>query len=342
VPGLGLHASVGDLARVLAYLSGSPGAAAALPLSAASRNAFWQVANADVALDLGFPMGLGFSLGGFGPLGLVDAGPVAVAQSGDLRFPGIVAALPRHGLGVVVLANAPEARQLVARVAGQLLGDALDAKAGIRQPPIPEVPYADPPWPRERLASFTGTWATQMGLVHVASRGDHLQVKALGKTFRLVPRTDGLLHLEYRLLGLFKINLKEVGIFGFSKTVVGGRDYLVVHQGASRLPFGVRVAPAPIPAAWEARRGRYKLENPGDEPAPFNRIHLKRQHGLLTVDLGIREMDGMVVTLVLRPDGDARAVIEGVGAGAGAVLEATDEGRTVLSGSGWRYVRVRD
>jgi len=342
VPALGLHASVNDLAQVLRFLFGAPGPAAALPLRAASREAFWQVNNADIAQDLGFPVGLGFALAGFGPLGLENAGPVAIALSGDDRFPGVVAALPRHRLGVVVLSNAPEARQAVNRIAGELLANALDAKAGIRQPEVPDFPYADPPWPRARLARYAGPWSTLMGLVRVEVRGDHLRVKALGRTFRLVPRTDGLLHLEYRLLGLFKIDLKELGALGFSTDTVGDRDYLVLHQGTTRVPFGVRARPGPLPAAWEARLGRYRLRNPGDEPPPFKRIRLKRQDGVLVAELSLRDPDGLVVSLVLQPDGDDRAVFDGVGPGAGAILRASDDGGTVLTGSGWHYERTGD
>ncbi len=342
VPAQGLHASAGDLARILRYLFGAPDALAALPLRPALRDMFWQPQNRDVALDLGLPVGLGFVLTGFGPLGLVGAGPVAVAASGDDRFPGVLAALPDHRLGVVVLSNAAEARQAIHRIAGELLANALDARSGIRQPPIPDFPYADPPWSRDRLARFAGSWATLMGLVRVEVRGPHLRVKALGKTFRLVPRTDGLLHLEYRLLGLFKIDLKELGALGFSQTTVEGRDYLVLHQGTTRVPFGVRARPGPLPAAWEARLGRYRLDNPGDEPSPFSRIRLKRQEGLLTAELTLKDMGGMVVALVLQAEDDDRASFDGVGPGAGAILEARDQTPAVLTGSGWRYVRIGD
>ncbi len=342
VPGLGLHASVTDLAQVLRFLFGASDVTAALPLSADARDAFWRINNANVELDFGFPVGMGFALAGFGPLGLIGAGPVAVASTNDNHFPGVIAALPEHRLGVVVLSNSSQANQAVNQVAGELLANALDAKAGIRQPEIPEFPYADPPWSREQLATFAGPWATLMGLVQVEVKRNHLRVKALGRTFRLVPRTDGMLHLEYRLLGLFKINLKGLSALGFSLTTVDGRDYLVLHQGSTRVPFGVRGEPGPLPAAWEARLGRYRLENPGDEPVPFDRITLKRQAGLLTAKLRIRDMSGLVISLVLRPEGDGRAEIDGVGPGAGGVLEAIDGEQTVLTGSGWRFVRTGD
>lgn len=342
VPALGLHASVTDLARIVRFLFGAPDATTAAGLRDDTRASVWRVQNADVPQDLGFPVGLGFVLAGFGPLGLVGAGPVAIASAGSDRMPGVIAALPDHGLGVVVLSNTAEAGQAVNRVAGELLANALDAKAGIRQPEIPDFPYADPPWPRNRLAAFAGSWATLLGLVRVEVRGSHLRVKALGKTFRLVPRTDGLLHLEYRLLGLFRIDLKGLGALGFSMVTVEGRDHLVLHQATTRVAFGVRTEPGPLPATWAARLGRYRLDNPGDAPDPFTRIRLKRQDGLLTAELRLRDMGGMTVSLVLRPDGDDEAVFDGVGPGAGGVLEARDDERTVLSHAGWRFVRTGD
>jgi CubicO group peptidase (beta-lactamase class C family) len=342
VPALGLHASVTDLARILRFLFGAPDATTAVGLRNDTRASIWRVQNAEVAQDLGFPVGLGFVLAGFGPLGLVGAGPVAIASAGGDPMPGVMAALPQHGLGVVVLSNTAEASQVVNRVAGELLANALDAKAGIRQPEIPDFPYADPPWPRDRLAAFAGSWATLMGLVRVEVRGSHLRVKALGKTFRLVPRTDGLLHLEYRLLGLFRIDLKGLGALGFSMVTVEGRDHLVLHQSTTRVPFGVRVEPGPLPASWAARLGRYRLDNRGDAPAPFTRVRLKRQDGLLTAELRLRDMGGMTVSLVLRPDGDDQALFDGVGPGAGGVLEARDDDGTVLLHSGWRFVRTGD
>jgi CubicO group peptidase (beta-lactamase class C family) len=341
VPALGLDSTAPDIAKLLQFVMTGESLSGARILDPATRESITRPWNTGIASDLGFPWGLGFHLAGFGYLAIQGGGPVIVQSGGSDLFPAVMAALPEHGLGVVVLANSAEAHRSVGQIAGKLLAGALEAKTGIVQPQPPEFSYAEPMWPRQRLETFAGHWATLLGLIRVEARDGYLRVKVFGRTFRLVPRTDGLLHLEYRLLGVIRINLKELEVFGLSIETVAGRDILALHQGRVRIPFGIRVRPADLPQAWTARLGRYRIGNAGDDDPMFTDIRLENRDGLLVADLGIRGMDKFTYTLVLTPDGKDRAIIEGTGPGSGAVLEARPEGNgEALWTSGYRFQRT--
>ncbi len=87
-----------------------------------------RVQNADVALDIGFKVGLGWMLSTLGGDTLVDAGPVAHHVGAVIHFRSHMYALPEHKLGVIVAANSSSAGRVVDTIATRALAVALEAR----------------------------------------------------------------------------------------------------------------------------------------------------------------------------------------------------------------------
>ena len=90
--------------------------------------------NANVPLDFDFRMGLGWMLSG---VDVPRAGIVASHGGTTLNYHTMLAVLPEHKLGVVVLSNSANAQAVVAKVTEETLKLALEAKRGITQPQRP-------------------------------------------------------------------------------------------------------------------------------------------------------------------------------------------------------------
>jgi hypothetical protein len=174
----------------------------------------------------------------------------------------------------------------------------------------------------EELRSYEGSYATLAGLVKVEPAGDHLMAKAAGRSFRLVPRTDGRLQLQYRLLGFLPIGLGELGTYGFVKKTVAGREVLAASSGNTEMLVGEKAAIVPIPEAWRMRLGRYELTNAGDDTRLFDKVVLREADGLLLLDYALPEFGNLTITSVLRPTSDDEAVLVGLWRGMGETVRA--------------------
>ncbi|HEX6727006.1 MAG TPA: hypothetical protein VF078_06600, partial [Nitrospira sp.] len=106
------------------------------------------------------------------------------------------------------------------------------------------------------------------------------------------PRLDGrplfrhqqALGLEYKVLGLFPIDLGQLGKITSSHATMTGRDLLVgrINQ-QSRMVVGERIHPVPIPSSWLRRVGSYDIIDVGQEETLLDRLRLTVQDGFLVL-----------------------------------------------------------
>jgi len=120
--------------------------------------------------------------------------------------------LPERKLGVVVLANSDTSGRVVGKVAAEALKLALEAKTGDRQPEREKPEGGEGSLSQEALQRYEGWYATPVGAVSVRKTSGGLRADVMNRTLRLIPRADGSLGLQYRLLGLFPIRIEELDI----------------------------------------------------------------------------------------------------------------------------------
>jgi hypothetical protein len=230
----------------------------------------------------------------------------------------MVVVLPAQGLGVVVMANSAESAQAVNRAAEEALVAALQAKTGWKRPaePTPLPDGAD--LTEAEMAAWAGDWATLFGLVRIYRKGDSLRCDAFGKTFHLVPRTDGRLAVRLRLGGFIPVSLGPFDRVGLSRETVGDREVLVAEADGTRMPAGEHLRPAPVSEAWARRAGDYVIANAGSDAILVARPALKVTDGRLLVEFELPRMAGdLRIRLPLVPVSDDEAVLGGIGPGLG-------------------------
>ena len=340
LPAGGLNSSVLEMSRFLQMIFAG-GRAGELPLLQAETLAeMLRPQNTEVALDLNFKVGLGWMLSGLGGVDIRNAGTVAHHSGGTILFHSLLIVLPEQKLGVVVLANSDSARAAVQKTGSEVLKLALEVKTGRKQPVPPKVDTADTPLPPAERERYVGRYATLGGLAEIFEDGDRLQARAFGKTFRLVPRVDGLLGLRYSLLGLIPIDLGELKDVGLSRAAIGGREVLIARWGDQALLLGEKINPVPVPDQWLKRVGDYEIVNPEGDFLPFAHPRLAYEEGFLLFQGSSTLQAGAPVRFALNPVTDHQAVLFGLGRGLGETLlaEPGQEG-DVLIYSGYRLKR---
>lgn len=330
VPAGGLSASARDLSRFMSmvFANGKTGTEAGAAndvriLRSESVAEMLRPQNTDVALDFNFKIGLGWMLTTLGTSTLENAGPVAHHGGAIGGFRSQMYVLPEHKLGVVVLGNSSTAESVVDRVATETLKLALEAKTGIQQQPTPQVDWAKTPVPADLLKQMAGDYTTPFGLVQVRTEGQKLHALLAGKTFNLRLRTDGLLGLDYALLGFIHIDLGELGQAGLALRTINHRTVLVARIGRQDMRVGERITPSAHSEAWAKRLGVYEITNLENDPKVAERIALTEDHGHLVLEITGVDTQGQTLRKVVSPVSDTEALVLGSLAGAGDALRST-------------------
>lgn len=297
--------------------------------------------NSTISLDRSFRIGLGWMLGGLGGINIQQAGIVAHHAGATLYHRAQLVLLPEVKLGVVVLSNTDSAQQSINTIATETLKLALEIKTGRKQPEYPQLATGNYLSPAE-LQAFQGSYATQAGLGRLEAGDGYLKAELMDRSFRLVPRSDKRLQLQYRLLGLFPINLGELGHYGVGRAVVDGHELLTVSDQGVELVIGKKVQPVALSAAWQQRLGSYRIANLGNDTQFADEITLRVADGLLVLDYTLHEFGKAKVSQVINPVSDTEAVVAGLWRGAGETVRVVSEsGQERLVFAGYRLAKMR-
>ena len=336
VPAGGLNTSVLDLSRFVQMVFAGGTAGDRRIVTPETLAEMLRPQNAEVPLDLDFRVGLGWMLAGLGDIDIRNAGPVAHHAGATLLFHGQLIVLPEKKLGVVVLSNSSTAGRVVSKVATEALKLALEAKTGERQPEKEKGEGEKGALSPETLQRYEGWYATPVGAVNVRKASGGLRADVMGRTLRLIPRADGSLGLQYRLLGLLPIRIEELDGVGVSRADVAGREILSARMHGREFAFGERIRPVPIPAEWLGRTGEYEIANAGDDAVLPEQVRLRADGGFLFVDFSIPLLIPGTASFAIAPISDAEAVIRGFGRGMGETIRVvTGNGENMLSYSGY-------
>lgn len=289
-------------------------------------------------LDFGHRVGMGWMLSG---IEVPGAGPVAWHAG---QYPGYFAALMvarEQGLGVLVMTNGDEGRDFALASAAKALELALEAQTGRAAAPAPRPQVAlrgdvDP----TELRWLAGDYAILGNKSRIEVRDRHLVADLFNNKLELVPRADGRFVVRKAVLGLVDVTLPDLTV-RFAD--VQGRRYAVLDGLPAPMAFQ-RLDKQPIPAAWQARLGRYAGAN-ADNTVQFRQFELAVDDGVLVARvvtdnpvLGVEKASGSVV---LQPVSDDVATLPGGGALDGGVVQATHrDGRDMLVYSGYVLTRT--
>ncbi len=335
IPALGLNTSSGDLAAYLQLLfrDGYTGNRAILPASAVK--ALWQTQNPST-LDMDLRTGLGW---------LEREMPMAgrVLQMGGAlqNHRSYIAVMPEEQLGVVILSNTGFDFEALTQLGWESLARLWETKHCVRLPQEP----APAKMPRQYLADLdkvAGDYSTAYGYARVRRHKDYLLVDLEGESLELQPLSAGRFSLRKRLLGLYPMELEQ---FNLGLMRHDGRDLLLIQSDDDHrlLLVGERLPKMPIPAAWQARVGEYRILNPRGLLRSWSesgRILARIRDGRLLV---ISDGEGARETLVLTPLSDTEAVVAGIGSGAGDRVQVSVRGdREFIQYSGLTLQKTTD
>ena len=271
VPAGGLNASVNDLAKFIAMqFAGGRNSRGEVVLPEAQWAEMLRVQNADVPLDVGFAVGLGWMLSTLGSDTVHGGGPVAHHAGATFYYRSQLMMLPAQRLGVIVAANDGAAGPVVNRVAQRALALLLEATTGVTQPaPVPGFVPAAQPWTADALRACVGDYTTPAGGVHVTLHGGRLRAQVADRTLDMVEGEHGALGLRYTLGGLIPIALGPLDALGIACRRIAGHDVLVATLDGQDMLVGDRLPPvaAALSPPMAAEPGRYLPDTaPGERP----------------------------------------------------------------------------
>lgn len=339
VPAGGLNSSVRDMSRFIKMVLAGGTIDGRQIVKKESLQEMLRPQNSHIPLDGDFPVGLGWMLGGLGNINIANVGTVAHHGGATIYHRAQLVVLPEAKLGVVVLANSSEAGKLVSEVATEALKLAVEIKTGQTQPK-PDDAVTRGTLSDKELRDYAGEYATIAGHASLVTRSDDLKATFAGETFRLMPRQDKQLQLQYRLLGFIPIDLGELSRFGLKREVVSGHELLYASDGIHRLLVGEKINPEPISPAWRRRLGSYQIANIGDDVAMVGNIVLREEGGLLLVEYQLTEFGGAKISNILRCLSDDTAVFAGLWRGMGETVRVVKEnGTEQLLYSGYKLIK---
>lgn len=316
LPSSSLNSSASDMARFMQMLFAEGKFNGRQVIQPESLREMYRVQNADVPFDFDFKMGLGWMLSG---VDVPHAGTVASHGGTTLNYHTMLAVLPEHKLGVVVLCNSAKSDALVQMVAEQTLKLALETKRGIVQPERQFVEQDTVPLSREDLDDYSGYFETLIGLVRVENQDGELLARLMGYTFKLVKHKDGEFGVRLKLLGFIPVANQEMKEMTLKLHRIDGREVLAYRKDGHAMLVGEKLHPAPLPQSFNEYVGEYEFINPHDGPMPEN-VRILREGDLLVGEFNSSLMPGFLFRTAFLPAGPNELVMAGLGSGKGDTL----------------------
>lgn len=327
LPSSGLNSSAGDMAHFIQMVFADGKFAGQQIISADSLREMFKVQNANVPLDFDFKMGLGWMLSG---VDVPHAGIVASHGGTTLNYHTMMAVLPEHKLGVVVLSNSANAQAVVAEVSEAMLQLALEAKTGIARPKKEFVEPESAPLSEADLHDYTGYFETPMGPVKIENRDGALITELMGFDFELVKHADNKFGVNLKLFGFIPLASRQMKEINLSLHRIGGREVLTYEASGQTMLLGEKLHPMPLPDYLNDYVGEYDIVNPYDGPMPEN-IRVVREGDLLIGEFNSSVMPRIMFrSIVLRttflPVAPNELIMAGLGSGKGETLHLAKVG----------------
>lgn len=328
MPAANLLSNVVDLSQFVKMQFAEGKAGQLQVLSATSTREMVRIQNKDFPLTFGQYVGLGWMMSG---IDVPGGGPVA-SHGGSLPDShSMMAILPEHKLGIIVLSNSSSSHVAVSKIATEALRLMLEAKTGMRHDVAPPVRAAERPPSADELHQFDGNFDTMVGLARISTKTGQIDVEAAGHQFRLVPHEDGLLTIKYRLFGMMAVRVGAFEDIHLSMANVDGRQIIVGRIGAESLIFGEKLKPTTIPERFRKNLGNYEIIGKIDGPTP-DKLLLREDNGLLVGEAHFPEVPDLLLRIAFRAVSDNEVVTAGLGTGRGDTLRLIGAGDEAMLG----------
>jgi CubicO group peptidase (beta-lactamase class C family) len=328
MPAANLLSNVVDLSQFLKMHFADGKVGSRQVLAPASLHEMVRIQNKSFPLTFGQYVGLGWMMSG---IDIPGGGPVA-SHGGSLPDShSMMAILPEHKLGVIVLSNSSSSHVAVSKIATEALRLMLEAKTGIRQEAAPMVRAAERAPTADELRQFDGNFDTMVGLARISTKNGQIDVEAAGHQFRLVPHEDGLLTIKYRLFGMMAVRVGAFEDIHLSMANVDGRQIIVGRISAESLIFGEKLKPTTIPERFRKNLGNYEIIGKIDGPTP-DKLLLREDNGLLVGEAHFPEVPDLLLRIAFHAVSDDEVVTAGLGTGRGDTLRLIGAGDEAMLG----------
>ena len=335
VPAGGLNSSVTDMSHFISMIFAGGISVDHRILKAETINEMLRPQNMSVPLDFNFRVGLGWMLSTLGGSTIENAGIVAHHSGGTILFHSQMYLLPEHKLGVIVLSNSSTAGKVVDHIATETLSLALQTKTGIRQPEHSKILTDDKPLSAETVQDYVGDYTTLAGFAQIKACGKGICANVANHNFNLVRGNDGQFRLDYSLLGIFHINLGNLGEIGLTRRTVNGRDLLVARVGSQEMLVGQRMQALSNPYTWRKYLGDYEITNLEDDYNFNDHIRLIEERGFLLIEMTPTNSKGGKRRIPLTPITDREGLLLGPLSDGGdtiRIVKENGEERVLFSG----------
>lgn len=322
MPALGLYLSARDAGRLLSALLRRevPGIPAEL------LEQMWTPQTVDGQISLGVSPGLGWFLQEYPKTGR------QVRHGGStLLFGAEMVILPKHDLGVVVLANGAGSNRMARELAATILGLALTAQGGAGSVEMAQLNEQD----ASGYETPSGGYATDLGLLMVDPERPRLCACIIERILDLVRFDDGSLGLTQQSIDSLPDGYQVLGDLRFRSRQMNGMDVLVADRQGEEILLGNKIESDPWESVWRQRIGSYRTINP-DGDFSIQDLQLSEESGVLCLHYRAPHLSQSLVRLPLQPVSENEAVIQGFGRGRGETVQiVTVNGKQCLKFSGF-------
>ncbi len=328
IPAGGLNTSVTDLSQLAMLVNNDGKINNQQIISKQSLEKMFTVQNADIPLDTGARIGLGWFI--FDKI-LNGKERVYGHDGRTIAHLSSFLVAPESKLAVVVMANSVSAS--ANEIATKLLQLAWNAKNGktLLRTSATQTKINSTP-------EFAGIYATLLGKANIEkSANKHFVVKGSGNQFDLKPLENGKYVLRYKLFGLLPVKLPGLEDVTIYSEKISGHHVIIAETPTERMLAGVRVKPTPISKAWKQRLGQYQVLNqPEPEMFQTTNLELKIEDNFLTYYAS--GISGETIGHILRVINNQEAIIEGLGRGMGGTLRVVKDPQygEILTSAGLR------
>ncbi|MCF6244476.1 MAG: beta-lactamase family protein [Sulfurovum sp.] len=301
VPAGALNTSVEELAHLAMMINADGKYGHQQLLKASTLKKMFTVQNANVPLDVGFKIGLGYFVDNE-LLGEKDTvyqhGGNTIAQN------AYFAVSPHSKLGVVVMSN--NAGTDAKNIANKLLQKTWEAKTGKKVEKKKLIVSHN--------SDFSGIYSTVIGKVTIekGSKDEYIAKTNSGK-FKLYKTKNNTYKLKYKLLGLIPLGDDELDKVELYTDEIEGNHVIVASMEGQTFLGGVKVEiPKHIPEVWHSYMGQYKIIN-NFEPKEWKikETEFKIEDGFALIKQTYNS--GEKSTTIIKPINDTEAIIEGLG-----------------------------
>jgi CubicO group peptidase (beta-lactamase class C family) len=318
LPASGLNSSVTDIAHFMQMVLAAGKYNGKQILKPESLREMFKVQNADVQMDFDSKVGLGWMLNA---VDVPHSGTVASHAGLTMNFHTLMAVLPEHKLGVVVMSNSTTAQSVVSKVAAETLRLALEAKRGIAQPAMVMKEVKSDLLTEDDTRSYEGYFDTLIGLVKVSGKPGDLHTEFMGQKFELISHDDKEVGVLFKLFGFIPLKIDALDDVRISIHNINGRDVLALKNNGQSILIGEKLTPVTIPEQMLDFVGDYEAVNKPDGPS-FASVQVLHKDGYLigaftfpSKKSGFVFHPGFVFRVALKPVADNEVVLEGLGPG---------------------------